>query len=159
MKIKLLETSLLKPYDKNPRKHPEEQIVALAAAIKEFGFDQPIVVGPDYVIIKGHGRLLAAQRLGLEKVPVVVRAISENDAKFLRAADNEVVSGDWDYHALKLEMADLTLEGFDLSTTGFDTPGVAEVQGMIEEAPAPKASAAVAIASPQHTCAHCGYKF
>lgn len=157
MKLTYLPIDSLVPYDKNPRRHPEEQIVALMQAIKEFGFDQPIVVTPNRVIIKGHGRLEAAKRLALTEVPVVVKAISDTDAKFLRVLDNEVVSNDWDYHALDLEVGALQDSGFDVTLTGFNLQELEDLPDTVTQSLADSREPALSV--PHRTCNHCGYKF
>lgn len=109
------------PYENNAKKHPQEQIEKLAKGIKEFGWDQPIVVDGAGVIIKGHGRRLAALHLGLKKVPVIVRAdLSAEQVKAARLADNRVSSQDYDNDLIQRELSELNLADFDLSVTGFD---------------------------------------
>lgn len=108
------------PYVKNTKKHPTEQIDKIAGSIAEFGWDQPIVIDGDGVIIKGHGRREAALRLGLEIVPVVVRTdLTVAQVKAARIADNRVAESEWDREMLGLELADLKLADFDLTLTGF----------------------------------------
>ena len=109
------------PYARNPRKN-EAAVAKVAAFIKEFGWRQPIVVDKDNVIIAGHTRLMAAQSLGLKKVPVHVAAdLTEAQIKAYRIADNRVAEeAAWDYDLLKLELEDLGGSGIDLSILGFD---------------------------------------
>lgn len=113
----------VKPYEKNAKKHPTKQVEHLAKLIRDHGFDQPIVVDKDGVIIKGHGRLLAAQHLKMQAVPVVVRDdLTEAQVRAARIADNKVAEmGAWDMPMLiddvKLAM---DLEGFDLEALGFN---------------------------------------
>lgn len=108
------------PYIQNTKKHPTEQIDRLAGSIAEFGWDQPIVVDGDGVIIKGHGRREAALRLGLKEVPVVVRTdLSPAQVKAARIADNKVAESEWDVGALTLELQDLDGE-LDLGLLGFE---------------------------------------
>lgn len=161
MKLVYLPLKDLVPYENNPRRHPEEQVVALMKAITEFGFDQPIVVTPNNVIIKGHGRFEAAKRLGLDVVPVVVKAITETEAKFLRVVDNEVVSKDWDYHALSTEADALQAQGFDLEATGFTVDALSDLLDSPGEHAATETQPATYSVppTPKRTCKHCGYKF
>ena len=157
MKIIKRKTSELIPYPNNPRKHPEEQILALMKAITEFGFDQPIVMGVDGVIIKGHGRHIAAQRLGMAFVPVVVKTVTANEARLLRVSDNEVVSGDWDYHALKQETNALFDAGMSLELTGFS---MKELNDLPDEAKIAIPTALdTKVNATTHQCKHCGYVF
>ena len=80
-------TEALAPYAKNAKKHPAKQIKQVAASIKEFGFNQPIVVDKDGVVIVGHGRLEAAKLLGLKEVPVLQVDLTEQQAAAYRLAD------------------------------------------------------------------------
>ena len=108
------------PYGRNPRKISDKAVDKVAASIKEFGFRQPIVVDENGIIIVGHARLLAAQRLGLKKVPVhVAEGLSEVQARAYRLADNRTgEEASWDAELLTFELAEL--DGFDLELTGFD---------------------------------------
>lgn len=110
------------PYARNPRRVPDEAVSKVAASIREFGWRQPIVVDPDGVVIVGHVRLLAAQRLGLTEVPVhVARDLTPAQAKAYRIADNRVAEATtWDDALLALEFEDLASMDVDLALTGFD---------------------------------------
>jgi len=121
MKVELISTDRVIPYARNPR-HNEAATSKVAASIKEFGFRQPIVVDKDYVIIVGHTRLLAAQNLGIEKVPVhIAEGLTEAQVKAYRIADNRThEEAEWDDELLALELGDLENSGFDLELTGFD---------------------------------------
>lgn len=121
MKIETVAISSVVPYARNPRKN-EAAIAKVAASIKEYGFRQPIVVDEENVVIAGHTRLAAAQRLGLTEVPVhIADGLSDQQIKAYRIADNRVSQeAQWDTELLKLEFADLAAEGFDLDLTGFD---------------------------------------
>ena len=108
------------PYIRNPRKN-DEAATKVAASIKEFGFKQPIVVDKNMIIVAGHTRLLAAQKLGLKKVPVIIADdLTESQIKAYRIADNRVAEeAEWDYDLLKLEINDLVDLDFNLIETGF----------------------------------------
>lgn len=109
------------PYANNTKKHPAEQIDKLASMIAEYGHDVPIVVDADNVVIKGHGRLLACKKLGMESVPVIVRDdLTPAQAKAARIADNKIAESEWDEDLLRLELAELNDLDFDLDLTGFD---------------------------------------
>lgn len=102
------------PYALNAKIHDEKQVAKIAASIQEFGWSQPIVVDKEGVIIAGHGRRLAALKLGLDKVPVWVRDdLTPEQVRALRLADNRVALGDIDSGILQKELADLE---FDLSS-------------------------------------------
>src|SRR5579863_7921578 len=97
------------PYARNARTHSDEQVAQIAASIKEFGFVSPILVGPDRVIIAGHARLLAARKLGMTEVPVIVlEHLSESERRALVIADNRLaMNAGWDEEMLALELAAL----------------------------------------------------
>jgi len=108
------------PYEKNAKLHSAEQIATLAAAIAEFGFDQPIVVDGQGVIIKGHARREASLRLGLVRVPVVVRTdLSPAQVKAARIADNKLAESPWDEALLREELQQLEDQEFALELVGF----------------------------------------
>lgn len=121
--MKVLQTPIEKliPYIRNPRKN-EQAINKVAGSISEFGFKQPIVVDSDMVIIAGHTRLMAAQQLELEKVPVVIASdLTKAQVKAYRIADNRTAQeSSWDFDLLKIEMEDLVSLDFDLLGTAFD---------------------------------------
>ncbi len=107
------------PYEMNAKKHDEQQIRDLAAAIKKRGFDQPITVDKHDVIITGHGRREAALLAGLERVPVIVRDdLSEEEVKAKRLEDNRLASIDYDAIKLQQELESLVLG--DVEVFGFE---------------------------------------
>ena len=104
----------LTPYELNVKKHDKEQVARIAAAISRFGFDQPIVVDKNGVIIKGHGRRLAAIELGMTSVPVWCRRdLSADEVRAARLADNRVAISDIDPEMLRME-----LDGLDADLSG-----------------------------------------
>lgn len=118
--VELFEVAKLVPYERNAKKHPPEQISALAAMIKANGWTQPIVVDRNNVIIVGHGRRMAALQLGLKRVPVIKRAdLSDDEVKAMRLADNRVTSTDYDGDMIKIELSELSGAEFDMTLTGF----------------------------------------
>lgn len=124
MEIQEADINRILPYPNNPRKIPEEAIEKVANSIREFGFRQPIVVDRDNVVIVGHTRLLAAKRLGMTTVPVVVAAdLTPEQAKAYRLADNRTGEiSDWDDDKLFEELDDLFHLDFDMSEFGFESP-------------------------------------
>lgn len=119
-KVEWWDIARVLPYATNAKKHPEDQVAKIAASIAEFGFDQPLVVDADGVLIKGHGRREACLKLGLTKVPVIVRSdLSRGQVKAARIADNRVAKSDWDIDALAVELQQLEELGIDISLTGF----------------------------------------
>lgn len=118
LQITYVPTTSLMPYDKNAKRHPAKQVKLIANSIKEFGFQQPIVVDKNNIVIIGHGRLLAAKRLRLPDVPVVrAESLTEEQVRALRLADNKVAESEWNNDFLALELKDLS---FDMSDFGFD---------------------------------------
>jgi hypothetical protein len=117
----LVDIAQVKPYEKNPKKHPPGQIEALASRIRKDGFDQPIVVDEDFIILKGHGRRLAALRLGMKQVPVIIKTgLTEEHKTACRIADNKLAEGEWEIDLLKEQMKSLQLAEYDLSDMGFN---------------------------------------
>lgn len=128
MKIETWAIERVTPYARNPRKN-EEAVAVVAASLQEFGWQQPLVVDADGVLLVGHTRLKAAQRLGWAEVPVqVARDLTPQQAKAYRIMDNR--SGEraeWDMDLLALELEDLRLDDFDLDLTGFEAGALEEL--------------------------------
>lgn len=122
------------PYTRNPRKHSDRQITKLMASIDAYGFVVPILVDSSGAIIAGHGRVEAAKRLGMDRVPVIKAGhLSEADAKALRIADNRLAElASWDEEALALEFGDLLELDYDVEITGFDT---VDIDGFLDDDP------------------------
>jgi DNA modification methylase len=122
LKIEQTPVDRLIPYARNARTHGEDQVAQIAASIVEFGFVNPILVGEDNVIIAGHGRLLAARKVGLADVPVIrLGHLSEIQRRALVIADNRISENSaWNEELLRLELEELRAEDFDLDITGFD---------------------------------------
>lgn len=127
MKVEYLSPGELYPYPQNAKIHTPDQVKRIAASIKAFGFQQPIVVDKDNVVIIGHGRLFAAQELMLDQVPVV-RAddLTEDQVKALRLADNKLNESPYDFSKLEAELAELDIAGFDMEQFGFSDIGGGE---------------------------------
>lgn len=133
MEIKMVNIEDVLPYENNVKKHPDDQVERIANSIKEFGFKQPLVIDKDNIVVIGHGRLLAAQKLGMTEVPVI-RADDLTDAQInaLRLADNKTNESEWDLDALEEELAglmeelDMTGFGFSNIDTGDDAQGEEE---------------------------------
>ena len=108
--------SALKPDPNNARTHSARQVEQICASIRSFGFTNPVLADPDLGLIAGHGRLLAARKLGLAEVPVIVLAgLSETQKRALRIADNKIASNaGWDTDLLRIELQALVVDGIDL---------------------------------------------
>lgn len=120
--IKLKSVKELIPYIRNSRTHDDNQVAQICASIKEFGFTNPILIDDDNSIIAGHGRLLASQKLGLDKVPTInLGYLSEDQKKAYVIADNKLaLNAGWDIDMLKVEIETLKELDFNLDLLGFD---------------------------------------
>jgi len=132
MKIKTVKIEEAIPYVRNPRQN-KAAIAKVSASLKEFGWQQPIVVDKDMMVIAGHTRLEAARTLGMDKVPVqIAEDLTDAQVKAYRIADNRVSQeAEWDLDLLRLELSDLDNLDYDLLLTGFDDD---ELNGMLTEA-------------------------
>jgi len=118
------------PYINNSRTHSDEQIAQIAASIKEFGWTNPILVDGANGIIAGHGRLMAARKLGYTEVPTIeLKDLTETQRKAYIIADNRLaLNAGWDNEMLRLELAEIGDLGFDLELTGFSAEEITELQ-------------------------------
>lgn len=134
LKVVYRAVSELIPYARNARTHSDEQVARIAASIKEFGWTNPILIDGEKGIIAGHGRLLAARKLGLEKVPTIeLSGLSEALKRAYILADNRLaLDAGWDEEMLKLEFAELEKEGFELSKTGFSDEEIREMMSDLD---------------------------
>lgn len=132
LKITYKKTNDLIPYARNARKHSDAQVTQIAASIQEFGFNAPIAVDKNNVVIYGHGRLLAAKKLGLETVPTVsLEHLTENQRKAYILADNQIaLNSTWDDAFLQLELTELKESEYDLNKIGFSTD---ELDSMLKD--------------------------
>ena len=121
MKITQKKVTDLIPYVNNSRTHSDEQVAQIAASIKEFGWTNPILVDGTNGIIAGHGRLMAARKLGHKEVPTIeLSDLTETQKKAYIIADNKLaLNASWDEEMLRLELAELDVSGFNLELTGF----------------------------------------
>jgi ParB-like chromosome segregation protein Spo0J len=157
---KTISTADLIPYARNSRTHSDAQVAKLAASIREFGFLNPIIVDGQKGIIAGHGRVMAAQKLGMDKLPCIeADHLTDAQRRAYVIADNRMaLDAGWDDELLKVELKDLDAVGFDLTLTGFSVeemdglffepdfaPGSEDDQGKLDE-----------LAPKMVTCPHCG---
>lgn len=156
MQITDLEIDKIKLYEKNQKKHPEIQISNIAKSIEKYGFIQPVVLDKNNEVIIGHGRILAAKQLGIEKIPCVYAdSLTEEQVKELRILDNKLNESEWDFEKLKQELEELDLSDFDID---FNIPEDIEfneeaLNNLFEDAE-PKEKEAKMI-----QCPHCGEMF
>jgi len=120
-KIVQRETEVLKPYENNPRQHSEAQLDRLVRSIKEFGFTNPILIDDDCNVIAGHGRLLAAELMGLAQVPTITLGhLTAEQRRAYVIADNQLaLNSTWDDDVLQAELQALGEAGFDLTLLGW----------------------------------------
>ena len=131
MKVLTKPIDEIKPYDKNPRKN--QPVKKVAKSIKEFGFNQPIIVDKDNVIIAGHTRWKAAKELGLEKVPTVTVKLSKEKAAMYRIIDNKLSEeAIWDKFLLEMEVSDLPFDEWDFDFTDTTEDIIEEIQSVRE---------------------------
>ena len=121
----------LKPYEKNAKKHDEKQIANVANSIRRFGWQQPLVIDEDGVVVIGHCRLLAAKKLGMKTVPVTVASgLTEEEIRELRIADNKTNESPWDFELLADDLEGLDFDGFDFD---FELPEMEDDPAPAEE--------------------------
>lgn len=145
--IEYIETEKLIPYARNSRTHSDDQVQQIMGSIKEFGFTNPVLVDGDGVIIAGHGRTMAAQRLGMKEVPCLrLSHLTEAQKRAYVIADNKLaLNAGWNDEMLALELRNLRDEDFDLSLTGFDDAELAALladavaEGLVDEDAVPEA--------------------
>jgi len=162
-KIETRSVADLIPYASNSRTHSDAQVAQIAASIKEFGWTNPILIDGENTIIAGHGRLLAARKLGLDKVPaIVLDHLTKPQQRALVIADNKLaLNAGWDEELLKIELQELDALKFDLTLTGFDIgeltalfdepnfePGTEDDQGKLDE-----------LSPKMVQCPHCGQEY
>jgi hypothetical protein len=122
LKINYRKSGDLIPYVNNSRTHSDQQVQQVASSIKEFGFTNPILIDEDSGIIAGHGRLMAAQKLGLDEVPTItLEGLTEAQRKAYVIADNQLaMNAGWDFEALRIEVDRLSELDVDIDLLGFD---------------------------------------
>lgn len=145
---KTVKVADLIPYARNARTHSDAQVAQIAASIREFGFINPVIVDGEAGIVAGHGRVLAARKLGLTEVPTLeVGHLTDAQRKAYILADNKLaLNAGWDSELLKVELAELQGEGFDLSLIGFNTDELAglmadKTEGLTDPDDVPEAPA------------------
>ena len=137
--IEHLPTTELRPHDRNARTHSTKQISQIAASIRAFGFNNPVLVDKDGIMIAGHGRVAAAKKLGHETVPVIrLEHMSDAEKRAYILADNKLAEkAGWDREILAIELQHLTIldVDFDVTITGFEMGEIDVLLGEVETKP------------------------
>jgi ParB-like chromosome segregation protein Spo0J len=138
MKSKTIEQVTIEkliPYARNSRTHSDAQIAQIAASIKEFGFVNPVLIDEQYGIVAGHGRVMAARKLGMEEVPCIkLTHLTENQKRAYVIADNKLaLNAGWDDEMLRVELQELSDADFNLAFTGFDENELMKLMGLEEK--------------------------
>ena len=120
------------PYARNSRTHSDAQVAQIAASVREFGWTNPVLVDGENGIIAGHGRILAARKLGMDEVPCIELAgLSDTQRRAYIIADNKLaLNGGWDDELLAVELGELNAADFDMALIGFDAAGLALAMGL-----------------------------
>ena len=147
-------------YEQNTKTHPDTQIEKIARSIENYGFDQPISVDMSGVIIKGHGRLMAARLLRLDVVPVIIRDdLTIIEAAASRIADNRVAESPWDENLLPLELEMLKENGIDFEDTGFDNDEIEAILKKNNFQPSDEEAQGKLDKKELKSCPACGHEF
>jgi ParB-like chromosome segregation protein Spo0J len=160
--IEMVGVDTLIPYVNNARMHSDEQVTQIASSIKEFGFNVPILIDKDKGIIAGHGRLMAAKKLGHKEVPTIrLEHLSEVQKKAYILADNKIaLNSTWDTDLLRLELNELDVADYKLEMTGFTSDELTKVLfGDLIEPKSPEDFKDVNESDMQHKCPRCGFEF
>lgn len=148
----------IKEYENNAKEHPEWQIEQIANSIQEFGFNDPIAINADNQIIEGHGRLLAARKLGLSEVPcIVLNGLTEvQERAYIIAHNKTTMNTDFDLERLQYELNALKVEDFDLELTGFSEYEIENLLSQNKEINLDELVSDEEKKSKEKRCPHCG---
>lgn len=141
IKVEMVSVGAISPYANNAKMHPEMQVSQIMASISQFGFVSPILIDAQDTVVAGHGRLLAASKLGMSRVPVIrLGHLNPEQAKALRIADNSIAESGtrWDVDLLEAELSSLRAVNFDLVPLGLDSIELPEIEDIVQ--PPPKAN-------------------
>jgi len=131
MEIKKVNIDSLRPFQGNPKKHPQEQIDKIMKSLKEYGWTNPVLVGENNMIIAGHARIEAAKKAGIKQVPVIYLPFSGKKAIAYALADNRLAESDWDFNKLASLLIELDDGQFDIELTGFNEEELEEIANWI----------------------------
>lgn len=162
LEIRYRPTEDLIPYSLNSRTHSDEQVAQIAGSIKEFGFTNPILVDEEGGIIAGHGRVMAARKLGLKEVPTICLGhLSETQRRAYVIADNKLaLNAGWDDEMLRVELQTLHEDGFKMEILGFSAPDLALAMGLgADFEPGSEEDQSNLDQKSPTTCPACGHEF
>jgi ParB-like chromosome segregation protein Spo0J len=163
MRIEQIKAANLIPYARNSRTHSDAQVAQIARSIREFGFTNPVLIDGENGIIAGHGRVMAAGKLGLDKVPCIrLGHLTETQKRAYIIADNKLaMNAGWDEELLGLELADLRELDFDLNLLGFDADGIEAALNPPDPAPSESSGGEVDVdaMNMECRCPKCGFEF
>jgi len=162
LKITYKPVADLIPYARNSRTHSDAQVAQIAASIREFGWTNPVLLDGDNGIIAGHGRVMAAQKLGETQVPTIeLGYLNANQKRAYIIADNKLaLNAGWDEQMLALEIQDLKEVGYSLDITGFNADELTEVMfGKLIDPENPNEFKEVDETDMDHKCPRCGFEF
>jgi len=156
LKVEYRHLTSLVPYAKNSRTHSDEQIKQIIRSIKEFGFTNPVLIADDGEIIAGHGRVMAAAKLGMAEVPCIkLGHLTPTQRRAYVIADNKLaLNAGWDETMLKIEIGELKLADFDVSLLGFD-----EKELEFKEPEGSQELGEDEFSKFDHKCPKCGFEF
>jgi ParB-like chromosome segregation protein Spo0J len=160
-KVERRKVADLVPYARNSRQHSDAQVAQIAASIREWGWTTPALIDPDGGIIAGHGRVMAAQQLGLDEIPCMVAdGWTDAQKQAYVIADNQLaLNASWDDEMLRVELSELDTLDFDLSLVGFTEGEMANIFFDGDFAPGDESDQGILDKSPNCICPNCGEEF
>ena len=163
MQVEQIGIETLIPYANNARTHSDEQVAQIAASIREFGFNNPVLIDEQSSIIAGHGRVLAARKLELDSIPCIrLNHLSETQRRAYIIADNKIaMNAGWDEELLALELTELTEFGVNMDLTGFS---LLEMSNIFDDGVRGVPDTSSQEINPDdyqmgHQCPKCGFEF
>lgn len=161
MRVEMIEIERLIPYARNARTHSDDQVAQIAASIREFGFTNPVLIDAHDGIIAGHGRVMAARKLGLADVPCIrLGHLTEAQKRAYVLVDNKLaLNAGWDEDMLRLELGELQADGFELDLLGFSGDELQELMHGGNFEPGTEEDQSRLDQKNQTVCPSCGHEF